>query len=213
MALRPTPPATLQIPLANLLPSKIEGWTAKDQPIAESEEMKKAVGELLNYDDALFRTYSQGPVTFSVYIAYWKPGKMSPRLVATHTPDVCWVGNGWKCTARDLNYFIPRFEPEPMSRQQALKSFPPAQAGTYELNGDVQHVLFWHIHNGKIVNYATGRQPPLWAPLSDLWREGLNLRGEQFFIRISSNVPAETFARTIAFHRVINALAGPLTVK
>jgi len=212
-AIRPLPAPTLTTPLADLLPREISGWAVTDQPIADTEEMKKAVGELLNYDDAIFRTYSQGPVTLSVYIAYWKPGKMSPRLIATHSPDVCWVGAGWKCTARDFAYLVPSIKSLASSAQQLGPSLPLAQAGTYELKGNVQHVLFWHIHNGKIVNYATGKQPPPWAPLADLWREGLNQRGEQSFIRISSNLPAEELTHTSIFQQVVPRLEGLLATR
>lgn len=201
-ALRPLPETTLTRPLAEIVPSKIAGWTVKDQPIAETEEMKKAVGELLNYDDAIFRSYTQGKTTVSVYVAYWKPGKMSPRLIAGHTPDVCWVGNGWKCTARDFAYSIP-------SLNNKINDIPPAQAGTYTLAGQAQHVLFWHLHDGKSVAYDIAGAPPWWATISELWKNGLNQRGEQFFIRISSNVPIEESLKTTALSEALIAL-GPL---
>lgn len=185
-------------PLYNLLPKTIEGWTVKDQPIAETEEMKKAVGEVLNYDDAIFRTYTQGSTSIAVYVAYWKPGKMSPRLIAAHTPDVCWIGAGWKCTARDFAYQVNY--PEHLVHQ--------AQAGTYEIAGNAQHVLFWHIHNGHIVSYDIAGIPPWWASLSDLWKEGLNQRGEQFFIRISSNLAIEEALRTNVLNQTVKALGS-----
>lgn len=59
--------------------------------------MRKAVGELLNYSQGLHWDYL-GPngQRLSVYLAYWSADKMSSRLVAGHTPDVCWVAGGWK---------------------------------------------------------------------------------------------------------------------
>ena len=86
--------------LADLLPPAPPGWTRKEQPIADSPEMRQKVDELLSYDDGIFYVYTSGPLRLSVYVAYWQPGKMSARLVAGHTPDVCWVGAGWKCTER-----------------------------------------------------------------------------------------------------------------
>jgi hypothetical protein len=216
-SLRPLPPPTLTQPLATLVPDKIPGWTVKDQPIAETEEMKKAVGEMLNYDDAVYRDYTQGNTTISVYVAYWKPGKMSPRLIAGHTPDVCWVGNGWICTDRDFNYEVS-LELGARSLDLTAKSsqltahssqLKPAQSGTYEISGNVQHVLFWHLHHGELVAYNTGKQPPWYAGLTDLWRGGFNQRGEQFFIRIASNVPMPEAIKTDALRNAIKAL-GPL---
>ena len=198
-ALRPLPAPTLTTPLADLLPRQIAGWMVKDQPIADTQEMKKAVGELLNYDDAVFRTYTQGNTSIAVYVAYWKPGKMSPRLVAGHTPDVCWVGNGWTCTARNFSYKV----------DLPGHSVRPAQAGTYTISGDTQHVLFWHLHQGHLVNYDMTGTPPWWAAFADMWHQGLNLRGEQFFIRISSNAPIEAALKTAPMRAAIATL-GPL---
>jgi hypothetical protein len=200
-AFRPLPAPSLTTPLADLLPRQVEGWTVKDQPIAETEEMKKAVGELLNYDDAIFRTYTQGNTSIAVYVAYWKPGEMSPRLIAGHTPDVCWVGAGWKCTARDFAYRV----------NLPGKDIRTAQAGTYEISGNIQHVLLWHLHGNKLVSYKVGGPPPWWASLSDLWKEGLNQRGEQFFIRISSNLPTEDSLQTAPMRSAIEAL-GPVAL-
>lgn len=200
-ALQPKPTPTLTQPLAELLPKEIAGWTVKDQPIAETQEMKKAVGELLNYDDALSRTYSQGDTSIAVYVAYWKPGKMSPRLVAGHTPDVCWVNNGWRCTNRDFEHQINISAP----------SIHIAQAGTYETSGKIQNVLFWHLHQNRLVAYNTGGQPPWWSSISDIWNRGLNQRGEQFFIRISSNLAIEEIETSEVFQLALQAL-GPVAL-
>jgi hypothetical protein len=213
-ALRPLPPSTLTQPLSTLISAQISGWTVKDLPIAESEEMKKAVGELLNYDDAVYRSYTQGPYTITVYVAYWKPGKMSPRMIAGHTPDVCWINNGWKCTARDFDYQINLAQPATSSDNNlktltAVRSFRPAQAGTYEIGGNIQYVLFWHLHQGKLVAYNNGKNPPWYALLTDLLNSGLNQRGEQFFIRIASNVPMTEAIKTNAMNSALQAI-GPL---
>ena len=90
-----------------------------------------------------------------------------------------------------------------------LIQLKPAQAGTYEIAGNVQHVLFWHLHHGELVAYNTGKQPPWYAGLTDLWHGGFNLRGEQFFIRVSSNVPMPEAIKTDALRNAVQAL-GPL---
>jgi len=85
-------PAGVSIEAFNeLLPraNKLPGWSAAQRPVADTEEMKRAVAELLNHDAGGFVTYTNGDLQISIYAAYWKPGKMSPRLVAGHTPDVC----------------------------------------------------------------------------------------------------------------------------
>ena len=79
------------VPQAEELPR----WTLEYRPVAETAEMQKAVGEILNFDDAVYAIYDNGGLRVSIYAAYWSPGKMSHRLIAGHTPDVCWVGGGW----------------------------------------------------------------------------------------------------------------------
>ena len=79
------------VPKAEELPR----WTLEYCPVAETAEMQKAVGEMLNFDDAVYAIYNNGALRISLYAAYWSPGKMSHRLIAGHTPDVCWVGGGW----------------------------------------------------------------------------------------------------------------------
>lgn len=98
--MRPPPPRTFQGSVKDLLPpAEIvarDGWKVDYLPIADTPEAKAKVDELLNYDDAVFAVYTRGTEQVAIYLAYWAPGKMSHRLVAGHTPDVCWVGAGWR---------------------------------------------------------------------------------------------------------------------
>jgi hypothetical protein len=221
----------------DLVPKQEElppGWTVEYKPIADTPEMKKAVAELLNYDDAVYAVYSNGTRHLSVYIAYWTPGKMAQRLVAGHTPDVCWVGAGWRIVeaksgvslamsrelgarsedeavsqesgarskiqgsrpeAKSLAFNARDIEPviAGLIRTQSSKltdnSFAslPAEARIMELNGQTEHVLFWHLIDGSIVSYKTKKQPAWYAPLTDLIYQGLDQRQEQLFVRISDS--------------------------
>lgn len=169
--------------LRDLLPKATSDWTIKEKPIADSEELKQAVGELLNFDDGVFVDYlSNSGERVSVYIAYWTPGKMSHRLVATHTPDVCWVGAGWqKLNSARL--------PEQTTADGT--KIPAGESRIFIANGSYEHVWFWHIVGSESKSYGTGSAPPWHAALTDLFRKGLNQREEQFFIRISSPKPLE----------------------
>lgn len=206
----------------DLVPKQEElppGWTVEYKPIADTPEMKKAVAELLNYDDAVYAVYSNGTRHLAVYIAYWTPGKMSHRLVAGHTPDVCWVNAGWKVLEAESGVSLATSD-EPGGRSKAqgselkatsstfnardiepviagligaqglrttANSFSslPTEARTMELNGQTEHVLFWHVVGGEPVSYQTRRQPPWYAFFVDVLRRGLDQRQEQFFVRIS----------------------------
>jgi hypothetical protein len=163
--------------LADLLPPAPVGWTMKTKEIADTPEMKQAVGELLNYDDGVFVDYTNGIDRLSVYIAYWKPGKMSHRLVAAHTPDVCWVGNGWKKEKSETVRGLTTSNGRPLA---------PAEGRVFTAQGQPEYVWFWHLVGSEAKSYATGSAPPWYAALQDLWERGFNQRQEQFFIRLSS---------------------------
>ena len=164
--------------------SELPGWSASQRPVADTEEMTRAVAELLNYDAGGFVTYISGDLQISIYAAYWKPGKMSPRLVASHTPDVCWVGNGWVCQSAG----IADLE---MSNGQRLRVKTRVFAAPV---GAPQHVMFCHVVGGLPRDYGQFGAPAWYAFLSELRWGGLNLREEQLFFRISSNHPFETFS-------------------
>ena len=191
------PEPTFHGKLADLLPEPPPGWTMVKKEIADTPEMKQAVGELLNYDDGVFVDYINGPDRLSVYIAYWSPGKMSQRLVASHTPDVCWVGNGWvKESSETVDGLTAA----------GKNSLPTAEGRLFTINGNSEYVWFWHLVGDEVKSYATGYTPPWHAALTDLWTKGLNQRDEQFFIRLSSHMPIESSRMSGVLQPVLSAL-------
>lgn len=179
VGLRPPPPRTFHGSVKDLLP-KIEdmpGWKVEYLPIADTPEMQAKVNEELNYDDAVFAVYTRGTERVSIYIAYWTPGKMPHRLIATHTPDVCWVGGGWKTEAAESGV---RWTVD------GGRALLPCESREMTLNGNREHVVFWHVANGKSILYGTQGPAPWYAFITDLFSRNLDQRPEQFFIRISS---------------------------
>lgn len=191
--------AIVRRPLREQIASNVPGWKVADHALADSEEMKKSVGELLNYDDAIFRRYSSGRSEFDVYVAYWRPGKMSQRLVAGHTPDVCWVAAGWTLQSYDVRSL----------NSDTGGVLPPAQYRVFESAGGKRHVVFWHFSGQEVVSYEPGKSPPWWTPLTDLLRQGFHQRREQFFIRISSEEPMENLLSNAGFREVLRSLPMP----
>jgi hypothetical protein len=171
--------------LKDLLPraEDVPQWSLTYSPVAETAEMKRAVGEILNFDDAVHAVYTSGEMHVAIYAAYWSPGKMSHRLVAGHTPDVCWVGAGWK----------PQVPPKSVDHTVAASVTLPLEYRVYRLRDRTEHVVFCHIIGGKAMSYGTAGLPPWYAVFSDLITNGLRQREEQFFVRISSNRPWEEF--------------------
>lgn len=182
--------------LTDVLPEPPPGWEIVKREIADTPEMKEAVDELLNYDDGIFVDYINGPIRLSVYIAYWTPGKMSHRLVAAHTPDICWVANGWKKESSEVVTGLSIGETR----------LPPAEGRLFTIQGKGEYVWFWHLVGGEAKSYGTGYTPPWYAPLTDLATRGLNQREEQFFIRLSSQTPLNTPSLKPLIDRLLETL-------
>lgn len=173
----PPPEATLDARLADVFPKHLSGWQVVDKDMAESEESSERISRFLNFDDALFRVYSYGDTQIGLYVAYWTPGKASYRWAGAHTPDTCWVLNGW--TREDREYAIP-FQCNGVAVQ-------PVEFGIYSKDGIAQNVYFWHLVGGEAFSYDQKGTPTIWGALKDVQAYGLDLRQEQFFIRLSSN--------------------------
>ena len=182
--------------LATILPQAVDGWETKDEPVADTVEMKRAVAEMLNYDEAIFRTYRRGEMMVSVYVAYWRPAKIHPRLVAQHTPDVCWTGAGWRMgDAKQVS--VPMW-----SGQKTV----PGQSRVFEQSRQRLHVVYWHLVGGRIDHSIDASGHTFFRDLLDDLKVG---QREQYFIRVSHNLNAEQLSDEPLFSRIWRAL-GPL---
>ena len=195
-ALVPPPEPTLDELLSDIVPKQLNGWKITDQDMAESPESSERISDFLNFDDALFRIFKNGDTFVGLYIAYWLPGKASYRWAGAHTPDTCWVQNGW--TRLDRKYCIP-FENEETP-------FQPAEFGIYEKDGSTQNVYFWHLVGGEAFGYEQEGGHNIFAALLDIKKYGLNLRNEQFFIRLSSNKKVEELKKVGGFNQILDSL-------
>ena len=195
-ALVPPPEPTLDDLLSDIVPEELNGWKIIDQDIAESPESSERISDFLNFDDALFRIFKKGDTFVGLYIAYWLPGKASYRWAGAHTPDTCWVQNGW--TRLDRKYCIPF--------QNEETPFQPAEFGIYEKDGSTQNVYFWHLVGGEAFGYEQEGGHNIFAALLDIKKYGLNLRNEQFFIRLSSNKKIEELKKVGGFNQILDSL-------
>lgn len=193
----PPPAVTLASPLAEIIPQEIEGWTIEDFDLATSAESSDRIASFLNLDDSLYRIFQKGSTRVGVYVAYWTPGKVSYRWAGAHTPDTCWVVNGWTRTER--KYAIPFSVKD--------QQFKKAEFGIYEKDNTVENVYFWHLVGGQPFGYAQKEVPNIFGSLIDIQKYGLNLRQEQFFIRLSSNQSLETLSKIDGFDQIIEGLA------
>ena len=193
----PPPEPTLEGQLSYIVPEELNGWKIIDQDMAESPESSERISDFLNFDDALFRIFKKGDTFIGLYIAYWLPGKASYRWAGAHTPDTCWVQNGW--TRLDRKYCIPF--------QNEETPFQPAEFGVYEKDGSAQNVYFWHLVGGEAFGYEQEGGHNIFAALLDIKKYGLNLRNEQFFIRLSSNKKADELKKLEGFKQILDSLS------
>lgn len=197
----PAPGAeTPRPPLRDVLPADLPGWTSQEVPLAETEEGRTAVAGILQYDDYFSRAYRSGATEVSVYVAYWRAGRMPPRFVGRHTPDRCWVLNGWSCERRQRQVLLP-------GPSGPLK---PAETGTYAIGDRTRlEVAFWHLVGGEPYAYGPEQSDMVaMAPLLDLRRFGLNQRQEQFFIRVACNTTLDRVWQDPSLARLVHALEG-----
>ena len=197
-ALVPPPEPTHNRYLSAILPQSLPQWSVEDHDMAESPESSARITKFLNFDDALYRTYSNGKIHIGVYVAYWSPGKVSYRWAGAHTPDTCWVQNGWACNTR--KYSIPF--------NNKNVEFELAEFGEYEKKGETQQVYFWHLVGGSAYSYKQNDGHNIFAALIDIKSHGLDLRKEQFFIRLSSNTDILVLKKMPAFGTILEALAS-----
>ena len=168
--------------VTDIIPSSEDfpDWVFTERAIADTPEMRKAVAELLNFEQGVYREFEKAGVRISIYLTYWSPGRMSQRSVGGHTPDVCWVASGWRNLleqAGTINY-------EAGGRLKIVM-----QNRIFKLDDLTEYVAFAQIVSGRSVSYGDGRGPAWYALVEDLVKHGFSQREEQFFIRISSNRP------------------------
>lgn len=172
--------------LEQTIPRQVSGWTGRDVPLGPNEFVAGEVEKILRYDEVVNREFRRGNETFGVYVAYWGEGKMPSQLVASHTPDRCWTENGWRCL--EMKFKQPlRFEGDPLLPAEWRVFAPPATS-------EPTYVLYWHLNDGQLYDYGE-RFNAVPDPLrwwQDVARQALRGNREQYFVRLTSNVPLES---------------------
>jgi hypothetical protein len=199
--LRETPVLTPHRPLAETLPTTLNGWTVADLPLGATEAVNVLAMKTLNFDDHVYREYRRGNEAFSIYAAYWAHGRMPTRLVASHTPDRCWTENGMRCTDA-------RFR-----EAYSVGSRPllPAEYRTFVAPGTSEeiHVVYWHLVEGRIYDYGArfNAVPHPWLWWKDTLAQAAYGSREQLFVRISSRTPIAELWRQPDFITVLSTVA------
>jgi hypothetical protein len=193
-------PRTSDIQLAQVLPLRLPGWEGHDVPLGPNEFIAGEVEKVLNYDQVVYREYRHNGETFGVYVAYWGPGKMPTRFVASHTPDRCWTENGWRCVEMRFKQREP-FDGGALQPAEWRLFDPPD-------GGSPIYVLYWHLVEGRTYDYGE-RFNAVPDPLrwwKDAAQQVLLGSREQFFIRLTSNEPIEHLGSDPGVAEVLHSL-------
>jgi hypothetical protein len=200
-------------------------WTTVELPVAETIELQKAVKEILNFDDAAYIMYENGAARVSVYVAFWPAGRMPQRLVASHTPDVCWVASGWEARSSSevsltlmqiANQRIVRLTDSNFAGHQTRDSARDTMVFQYRMfvrEGREEYVVFCHFVGERVASYGSSASPEWYRFLADVKTWGLNQRQEQFFVRISSNRPLKDMLSMAPFQSAVLRLAEVIRVR
>ena len=183
--------------LATLLPAAAEGWK-----VSEPDDLYQFTG-VLQTTHLMERTYLRAdangqPVQITVYVAYWPAGQTSVSRVASHTPDACWPGAGWTSQTSGGD------------RRQSLAvsdlSLAPAEYRLFRTDrGFAQHVWFWHVFDGRVIDYRDPYSIP--ALLQIALQYGFKRQGSQYFVRLSSNRPWSDLASEPLMRDILAGLA------
>jgi hypothetical protein len=191
----------------DVVPAVLAGVVIKDLPVAETESVSKAVEEGLGFSDYRYREYRKGGVQFTVYLAYWQDRKRHFMDLGTHAPDNCWVSNGWTMEPK-----LPKraFAVQKGAKDRdlgAVRLTWPAENRVFQAGGNTIYVVYWHLLEGKPLDYTRYGTGKTVGYLMD--NVGYYWRGtaEQYFLRISSNLPMEELEKQSAFQEVLASLA------
>jgi len=180
------PAPIINASLDEILTQNISPWTVKSLDLALSQEEAISIERRLNSDDVLFREYSYQDIVILVYVGYWRSGSSPVYRVALHTPDTCWIHNGWTRQSRKYAQKL----------KSGNRSLLVAEQGEYTIENNYQDVIFWHIVGNTPFHYQqTDSSLTLYdkfvrnivLPIETAYKFNLKKPADQLFIRVSSN--------------------------
>ena len=199
--------------LATNIPAEIGSTVSKDIPLAQTEEVLRATENLLALSDFLNREYTlPDGRTFTVYVAYWEPNKTTIINASSHTPDRCWVSNGWESSKEhringkeieiDGKKLMPAYSREYSIKANATKTFK-------------RKVWFWFVTDGMAYDYKTedNRFPNPFIWLKNTISESLMGYPEMYFIRVDSQYDLDELLKNKDFKAIMDKLGQLILYK
>lgn len=192
--------------ISKTIPQNPKGWTSEELPLGNTPELERATRKTLLANEYFNREYKSKDKSFVVYIAYWKKGQEGTANASSHTPDRCWVQNGWENHKDMMKYAYEM----PIVRGQKLM---PAYYRflTFETKSGEKisrNVMFWHVTEGKRYDYGKGStrvRNPL-DYLKNAFIASFIGSPEQYFIRIDTSDNCDELLKDEGFQEVLSAL-------
>ena len=200
----PASPNVIDRLLSDIIPSEIEGFEFEILPLESIGITLKDIDKHLGHDDIFYGKYTHENFAVNVYVSFWKPGKSPYDLAGYHSPDVCWLSQGW--VREDREYAV--------EKKLGHISLKPVEFGVYSMDGAQTEVLFWHLIGGKPNRYKTAvfhttmaaRFDRMLNMFRDAKRLGIGNPSEQLFIRISSETSFDELWPQADFQRLLVSL-------
>jgi hypothetical protein len=190
------------------LPKSVPGWSIEVKPIADSPEMTKIAEGLLRYDAATLRIYRKNNLEIGIFIAFWLPGKIHPQNIDAHTPDVCWVANGW-----NMNVLPPL----PNFTEGTGPEVPLSNVRHFKALGKELEVLYWHVNgtefrsNHSVDEMLLPRRKLLERQLRNYWNSVTVGSREQLFARLSVNGKASDLVHEEPIRHLLHMIQAALS--
>lgn len=189
-------------PIADDVLADVPGWRVEERALANAPEAQARVEGILNFTEAISREYHRTGKDFTVYAAYWAPKTMPVRMVQAHTPEICFVRNGWVLDKAKTQRAVPL-------EFGGVTLRPAEYRELYaESNPAIRtHVYYWHIVGDSVyVTDTVAGTWNRWDPILSLFRYGLNQKTEQFFVRVNSSKPFDEIMDDPGFEMVMQQL-------
>lgn len=193
--------------MSKIIPASPDGWSSKELELGATEEVKRSVEKTLDTSEYINREYTSpdGSKSFVLYISYWGAGKADPKVASAHTPDRCWVLNGWSSDESKMRSDL-LFDFDGIKLVPAYYREMKFENNTGKVR---RNVCFWHTIDGKRFEY--GSKNTLYASLSwnyvrHAFESAFLGAPEQYFIRLDTDMNFDELQKEKAFREVVKSL-------
>ncbi len=193
--------------LAKLIPATIGSLHSVDMPLGETEAIAKAAKGILSLTEFMNRTYRDNDGNeFTLFISYWAEGKEALARATVHTPDRCWVTNGWK----NINEKKQNADILSVNGKNLIPAY--YREMTYDATGIPvkRNIWFWFIANGERYDYGDGDNimPSIPKYIENTLTDAFSNSPESYFIRIDSVNDLRTLLDNADFIRLLDSLGN-----